>query len=91
MSKTKFAFGAVLGAAISYWATKEYNLHKDELISFITDKMDRVPKVDKQQLKKVFDKDTKKLQQALETGNSAEVQTNFDDIKLDAEQIKLDK
>ncbi|AXX64219.1 MAG: hypothetical protein J6584_06470 [Lactobacillus sp.] len=91
MSKTKFAIGALMGAALSYWAMNKYSAHKDELISFVTDKFEQMPKINKQKMEQAFKDDTAKLQQALDTDNSAEIDTNFDDIKLDADKIQLDK
>lgn len=91
MSKAKFAIGAAIGAGLSYWAAKKVVSHKDLIISFVTDKLDQVPKVNKQKMKQAFNEETTKLQQTMNTKNSADIKTNFDDIKLDADQINLDK
>lgn len=90
MSKTKFAIGTLIGVGLSYWTVKKVVSHKDLIISFITDKFDQVPKINKQKMKQAFNEETNKLQQNMNIKNSSDIKTNFDDIKLDADQINLD-
>ena len=81
MKKLELVCGAVLGAGLTYWLWKKQPLH-----NFNTGK-NSMPEANKAQLRDAFNQKTAAIAKEFPTTNVADVNTNFDDIELDANQI----
>ena len=81
MKKLELVCGAVLGAGLTYWLWKKQPLH-----NFNAGK-NSMPEANKAQLRDAFNQKTAAIAKEFPTTNVADVNTNFDDIELDANQI----
>lgn len=81
MKKLELVCGAVLGAGLTYWLWKKQPLH------YLSARKNSMPEANKSQLREAFNQKTATIAKEFPTTNVADVNTNFDDIELDANQI----
>lgn len=84
MSKSKFFTGLILGAGFTYLVFNKEKIFNSKNSKCFASKLDRL---DKNELKNNFKLQTEQLKNQLDNNNPVDTKQNFDDIKLNADQI----
>lgn len=81
MSKSKFFTGLILGAGLTYLV-----FNKEKIFDLKNSKC-LASKLDKNELKNNFKLQTEQLKNQLDNNNPVDTKQNFDDIKLNVDQV----